>query len=135
MLLDFGFVYLSQITYTGVYTDNHYKKGLNFNQIYKSEIYQDQTGWKSTIDFKNNKLTFSLHDSNGQPILGAHVVAKVIRPVTDKHDQTLPLHEENGVYTAKLSLPLPGQWEIRVKATQNTQEYIATRRINYSKPQ
>lgn len=129
MMLDLGFMYLAKVSYTGVYTDNHYKKGLNFNQIYKSEVYHDKTGWKSDVVYENGLIIFKLFDSNGDVLSNAKVVAKVIRPVTDKYDINLELFEENGQYHGKVELPLKGQWEIRIKALKNGHEYVTSQRI------
>ena len=146
MLLDIAFVTLAKMTYTGVYTENHYKKGMDFNKIYSSEIYKGEHSWHSNftvnkttlkdeikLSLKINtpqELNFYLTDHKNNPISNAKVIGKLIRPVTDKHDSAFTLQEvSKGNYSAKISFPLRGQWHIRVKAMLDDKEYINTAKI------
>lgn len=133
MVFDFAFLKLSLETYSGTYTDNHYQKGIDFNKVYKSGIYDDKTGWKSIITISKDfsKLSFKLTTSEKEAISDATVKAKIIRPVTNKHDFYIDLNNiGNGLYESKLSLPLEGQWEIRIKAVKDDLEYVASTRIS-----
>jgi nitrogen fixation protein FixH len=146
MLLDIAFVTLAKMTYTGIYTENHYKKGMDFNRIYSSEIYKGEHSWnnKTTINTillvdelklpldisTPQELSFYLTDHQNKPISNAKVIGKLIRPVTDKHDSAFTLQETSrGNYSTKINFPLKGQWHIRIKAILDDKEYISTARI------
>ncbi len=146
MLLDFAFVTLAKLTYTGVYTDNHYKKGMDFNKIYGSEVYSDKTGWRSQAKLSTKilgdetklkvslerpqDLIFQLLDKNGRPISEANVMGKLLRPVTDKYDSVLEFKEiSKGLYKSNLSIPMNGQWHIRIKAGIEGKEFVSTYKI------
>lgn len=132
MLFDLGFIALAQKTFSGVYTDNYYQKGVDFDKINRSSIYQDKTGWKSEIMYNEDsrQVSVRLHTANGEGVSGVRVQAKVIRPVTSKFDQILDMVEWSpGLYGAHLDLPENGQWEIRVKARFEGEEYISSRRF------
>jgi nitrogen fixation protein FixH len=146
MLLDIAFVTLAQKTFTGVYTTNQFKKGLDFNKIYKSEIYSNETGWSAKAELAGTKLYeetklnllgegsysigFMLEDSSKEPLTNAKVQGKLIRPVTDKYDLFFDFQEESpGVYMARIPIALKGQWHIRIKAEKDSKEYVATYKI------
>lgn len=146
MLLDFAFVTLAKLTYTGVYTDNHYKKGVDFNKIYSSEVYHGNSSWhnvttlgklelteetKLTLDINNpHELAFRFIDNKNEPIEGAIVIGKLLRPVTDKYDTEFNFHEvSKGFYSTKISFPMKGQWHIRIKAISDNKEFITTAKI------
>ena len=132
MLLDLGFIALAQKTFSGVYTDNYYQKGVDFDKINRQGIYQDEIGWKSEIMYNEDsrQVSLRLRDANGRALAGAKVQAKVMRPVTNKFDHLLDMTElSSGLYGAKVDFLENGQWEIRVKAQFNGQEYINSRRF------
>lgn len=132
MLLDFAFVKLAYHSYSGTYTDNHYQKGVDYNKVYKSGIYDDKTGWHGIAEFGEDysSIIFKLMDSEERPITDADVQAKILRPVTADYDMLIQLKNiGNGFYTGVLNLPLEGQWEIRVRATKGNDEYVMTERI------
>lgn len=131
VLLDLVFIYIADYTFTGVYTDNYYQKGVDFSRLNKQGMYQDKTGWKSTIVYntKSNQVVFNLHNHLGQPITGAIVQAKVMLPVAKKYDSLFVLREDKpGVYKGGFRFLFPAQWDIRVKASYEGKEYIATKR-------
>ena len=146
MLLDIAFVTLAKMTYAGVYTENHYKKGMDFNKIYSSEVYKGEHSWNNKITINKTilkdeiklqlkintpqELNFYLTDHQNKPISNAKVIGKLIRPVTDKHDSAFALKETTkGNYSANISFPLKGQWHIRIKAMLDDKEYISTAKI------
>jgi len=132
MLLDLGFITLAQKTFSGVYTDNYYQKGVDFDKINRQGIYQDKIGWKSDIMYNEDtrQVTLRLRDANGAALAGAEVKAKVMRPVTNKFDHLLDMTELSpGLYGAKVDFLENGQWEIRVKAQLDGKEYINSRRF------
>jgi len=144
MALDIGFVILAKKTYTGVYTDNHYKKGLNFNKIYGSEIYGNN-GWtakvridgltvmdNARIKLENDvehEISAQFLDANNNPIIKAIVKGKLLRPTTDKFDMLVDFEEQDGTYVTKTKIPFLGQWHLRIKANIGEEEFVTTYRL------
>ena len=58
------------------------------------------------------------------------VTARLIRPTHSGHDLVLPLAElGRGRYGIETRVPLPGQWDVRVRAEHAGGSYQATRRV------
>lgn len=132
-VLDLIFIFVADYTFTGVFTDNYYQKGVDFNKINQQGMYHDKIGWKSSIVCHHGKIIFYLKDQVGKPITGAIAQAKIRLPVSKKYDALLDLEEEKpGVYTANFQFPFPAQWDIRVKANYEGIEYIATKRESFN---
>lgn len=132
MLLDVAFVTLAQKTYTGVYTENYYQKGVDFDKINRQGIYKDKMGWKGEIsyDAKRKIIKFTLRDHEGRLLSVDKVVAKILRPVTHDFDQVVTLNERAfGVYEVSHEFAGIGQWDIRIKAFKDNQEFITAKRI------
>lgn len=130
MLLDGIFVYFAHQTYTGPYTENAFQKGLDFDKINQQSIYQQQTAWHAEIAVQDDRITLHLTDPDGRNISDAKVLAKVVRPATNRYDQVLELKAQgDGFYNCDFVFPAPGQWEIRVKASYQDQEFITSKRV------
>jgi len=132
MIIDFIFITIASQTYTGLYTENYFQKGVDVDKLKNQAVYKESTKWKEivTLDFTNTNLAFKLTDHNGQPIANAQVTAKVLRPVTNKYDFLIELKEiEPGVYQSAIKFPEAGQWDIRIKAKHNNQEFITTKKV------
>ena len=132
MIIDFIFITIASQTYTGLYTENYFQKGVDVDKLKNQLVYKESTRWKEnlTLDYTNTKLFFKLTDHDGKPIAHAQVIAKVIRPVTNKYDFLIDLKEsEPGVYQSIIKFPEAGQWDIRVKAKLNDHEFITTKRV------
>lgn len=130
MLLDGIFVYFAHQTYTGPYTDNAFQKGLDFDKINQQSIYQQQTAWQAVIDAQDGAITLHLTDADHRNISDATVLVKVVRPATNRYDQVLELKAQgDGIYNGDFVFPAPGQWEIRVKASFQDQEFITSKRV------
>lgn len=135
MLLDFMFVYLAGATYTGVYTENYYQKGIDFDKINRQSVYNDKTGWLGEISYKDGYIAFTLRDNTGNLIKVEQVIAKVMRPTTHEFDQITKLDEVGiGKYQVRHEFDELGQWDIRVKARSGKDEYVTSRRIIVMEP-
>ncbi len=76
--------------------------------------WQINKGWEAK-PVAGNPAVFmlSLQDKNGQPIAGASVEAKFMRPGNIKLDTSVILTETTpGIYRSSLSLPEPGRWTL-----------------------
>lgn len=117
-VLDGIFVYLAVSTQSGVVTDQAYEKGLAFNQTLSAAQSARDLGITPVFKIQGQELTWKLTDRHGGPATGAAVTARLVRPVQEGYDQTYTLSEvEPGLYQARIAPPLPGAWDIYLKAT------------------
>lgn len=129
------FVYLGQISWTGLVIEDPYAKGLAFNQHIQAQKAQDALGWQSIVrlDLRVNvsgKLEVQFFDADRQPLSGLTVVAQLFRPVQTGYDQSVLLTlVASGLYQGEMTAPLPGEWELRLEATKQHQTYRLNKRI------
>lgn len=122
-------------TNTGVTTDGAYEKGLAYNKDIAAEQRQTELGWKGNISIRPSsdnriKADFTLKNKSNQPLAGATVKIWLVRPTQAGKDQTASMTEQSeGLYTADLTLPERGLWEVRVSATQNGQNFQMIQRV------
>jgi nitrogen fixation protein FixH len=88
-------------------------------------------GWNGDIGFTQPSLFFQLNDKQGQPIVGAKVVAHIARATKSGLDfKVLLYHNAEGKYESNaMNFPLKGQWDIIVVAEWNQQKYQQSKRI------
>ncbi len=141
-------VYFAVSSWTGLQTENHYRKGLAYNEALTAAREQELLGWTMAVAFDpafegkrdgsadgqpaagTGELSVRFNDRLGQPITDLEARAIVIRPTQEGHDQTLALrHVGEGHYASALTLPLPGQWEARILAHRGDQAFQKTRRL------
>jgi len=123
------FAYVAISGFNGVVTDDPYEKGLDYNQTIAKARAQAALGFTSTLAWEGGRLVFTLKDKDGTPLTGAKVHVMLYRPVHAGEDATYTLKPENGAYAAKLALPAPGLWEVRVHAVAPKWHYQISRRM------
>jgi len=113
-----AFVYFAETTWTGLTTKTSYQDGINFNSNYERAEQQKKLGWQSKIQtFTSKQLVVVFSDKQGNALTGLQVGVKIMRPVREKFDRVVKLEETAyGVYQAGLQLPLPGRWQLQVRA-------------------
>ncbi|MEO5362336.1 MAG: FixH family protein [Magnetococcus sp. DMHC-8] len=116
------FIRMSMLTWTGLVTEGAYVKGLAFNQVLKAQEEQNGLGWRATLDVSGlsvgstQALRVSLRDRQDQPLTGARIQGRLVRPVHQGYDQLFSMTEgEPGRYEAPVTVPLPGQWDIKLE--------------------
>ena len=128
-------VYVGFATWTGVATEDAYEKGLAYNGALAAARAQADLGWRPAFGFDaygptHGRVALALADRDGHPLTGAGVRARFVRPSHQGHDFELALPEaEAGRYGAEVELPLPGWWEVRVRADRGGRVYRLTERI------
>ncbi len=129
-------VVLAMDTWTGLETEDAYRKGLRYNEQIAAAERQRALGWQVDLDFapaggRAGRLTVTLRDRKGTPLRRAEVDAKLVRPTHVGYDFALPLDPEGGGrYAADIRFPLAGQWDVRVTARRGADRYRLTRRIS-----
>ncbi|MEO5330601.1 MAG: FixH family protein [Magnetococcus sp. YQC-5] len=130
----------SMLSWTGLVTEGAYVKGLNFNQVFEAQQKQDHLGWRVMLDTSKltvgnkGELMFSLWDRKGEPLPEAHIQGMLFRPVHQGADQRFVMTEKQpGLYTADVTVPLPGQWDIKLDVAAPGGTYRYVQRIFLSK--
>ncbi len=134
-LVNGAFVYWALHSFTGLVTDKAYDQGVAFNETIQAQQKQDALGWQGEVTTvlqsgQSGSVQFTLRDRSGQPVSGARVTGLLFRPVQAGMDQPLILAEgQPGVYQGTVTVPQPGQWEVRLEATAPTGSFRHARRI------
>ena len=119
------FLYTALTTYSGVVSDEPYRKGLNYNERILAEKHQQSLGWSSKIALagQGDGVNLELADSNGNPVSGLAVAGRISRPATAAMDVALALDEtEPGHYQAHFDPLAEGAWQVDVEAKKLTGE-------------
>ena len=127
-------------SWTGIETENHYTKGLNFDSNINGAKRQQMLGWTLQPHFdyapigldktRPANLTVTAKDHTGTPLDTLTIRVQLIRPTHEGFDQTVPLTLlGDGVYGGDVVLPLPGQWEVRILAQHGEDAFQMQQRI------
>lgn len=128
-------IYFATSSFTGLQTEGHYQRGLDYNQVLAAEAEENRLGWTVAIDFAETgngraRVSVAAADRDGNPVDGASVRARLVRPVQAGHDIDIELTPAGkGLYAAELQLPLQGQWDILAQITHPSGKYRAAKRI------
>jgi nitrogen fixation protein FixH len=120
------FVYLATTSWTGLSTEDPYRKGLKYNQTIERAAAQQTLGWHTAVsleplDENQDRVTVTLRDKSDVPIENRVITATFRRPVTADQDIEIPLTWTGaGTYTADLALPFRGQWDVHVAVARNS---------------
>jgi nitrogen fixation protein FixH len=116
------FVYVAVGTFTGVTTANPYQEGLAYNEVLAARDAQRALGWQGEVSYSQavagtETITVILTDRAGAPLTGLSLDGNLRRPTHAGLDQPLAwLEAAPGSYTAEVSLPERGNWDLVVNA-------------------
>lgn len=122
-------------TWTGVQTEQHFIKGIKYNEDLAGARAQAERGWKvepefTATDALKGIVAVTLHDKHGNLLQGAKVKVAFIRPTSQGHDVRMDLpYLGEGRYGAPVELSLPGQWDLRVEIEHSTGDYQDEKRL------
>lgn len=125
------FIWLSFSSYSGLFTEHSYEKGLDFAQINKDSIASEQYPFNVSITYDGQRVNVYFKGVSLNEI--SKIDGKIIRPVDSKQDQDLVLnaHYLDGVRSSAIKLT-PGAWEARLKITVAGKDYLFAQRIMIS---
>jgi nitrogen fixation protein FixH len=128
-------VYFAMASFTGLQTEGHYQRGLDYNEVLAGERARDALGWTVDLDFQETgdgrgRLSVQAADKAGNPLKDAGVMVRLARPVQAGYDMdvTLPAAGD-GLYAAEVELPLRGQWDILARIRHPSGNYSTAKRI------
>jgi nitrogen fixation protein FixH len=122
-------------TYTGLETEDHFIKGIRYNQDLAGARAQAERGWKVDFGFeatdpRKGITAVTLHDKHGNLLKDATVTVTFIRPTAQGHDQRLVLpYLGEGRYGLAVELPLAGNWDMRIAVEHAAGDYQDQKRI------
>lgn len=128
-------LYYSLSTFNGLQTEDHFIKGIKYNQDLAGARAQAERAWKVDLAFTSDepgkgRVTLDLRDKNGNLLKGSKVRVKFIRPTVQGFDRTIaPEYAGDGRYVAAVDLPLPGVWDMRLAIDHPTGDYQDQQRI------
>jgi nitrogen fixation protein FixH len=110
------FLYSAIQTYTGVVSNEPYRKGIEYNRRIAAERAQAGLGWTHEIALRpEGKVIVDLKDRAKMAVRGVVVTARVGRPSTRSHDVEVALEPDAaGRYTASVGTFGPGNWLVKV---------------------
>jgi len=136
--VNYGFVMVSSSTWGGLVNEEYYKYGLQQNKIDKQYRKQAVRGWqvnlpeiKSWQAGKPETLHLYASDKAGNPLTKGRAEVTAYRPSDAKQDVIVQLNETDqpGHYTAELSMPLAGVWDLNLLFSLNDDKHMMNRRI------
>ncbi|MBC8159300.1 MAG: FixH family protein [Alphaproteobacteria bacterium] len=132
-------IFIALDTWTGLETEGHYRKGLNYNQNLAAADAQMQREWRFDLVWKaldgsqnTREIEMRAHffDRHGKALNDLNVTALLVRPTHEGFDFEVPMQAQgNGAYLATASLPLAGQWNVRVHALRDGEVFQEVRRL------
>ena len=115
------FVYLALDSFSGLSTEQAYRKGLDYNQALEAVRAQRALGWQVEVESalpgfgQPLALTVSVQGRDGAPLTGMTLRGQLRRPVEEQSDQALVFAElGEGRYRAQTPLPYLGNWDLRL---------------------
>lgn len=117
-----AFVYFALDSWSGLETEDAYRRGLTHNQTLDAAAAQQSLGWQvehrvRPLTSRTYDVTVTFHDRTAAPIDGLAVAVTLRRPTNEGQDMTVTLSPAGpGVYRGDITPPLKGQWDLRLAA-------------------
>ncbi len=115
------FVYFAVESWSGLSTEDAYRKGISYNETISRAQSQHALGWQTSLSLEKRagaraRLVLSALDSRGQAIESDAVTAVFRGPVSEGYDFEVVLAPAGqGTFAAEFDVPSPGQWDVRVE--------------------
>lgn len=130
------FLWFASESWTGLAAEDSYRRGLDYNQVIARGETQAELGWRVRADFvtqdsAHGRFVLSVLGPDGRPIAHREVTAYFRRPVVEGFDFDVTLvPQSDGSYAADVTLPAPGQWDVRAEvARPGAENFIVETRI------
>lgn len=118
--VNFGFLYLAIATDDGLTDPDYYRKGLFYDRELRAER---ALGWQVGLTVEpapgsvlKNRVRVEVTKKDGAPLEGAEVKVVFRRPATDDYDREFGLAPAGPAYSAEVTVPLEGYWDVVVVA-------------------
>lgn len=107
-------------TYSGVVSNEPYRKGLKYNERIEASERQTKLGWTGDMAFSpdGQHLLATLRDGAGQPVRGLVLTGVLGRPATSRDDAALTFEETApGQYISNTALSSDGAFIANLQAS------------------
>ncbi len=127
-------VFFAMSSFTGLQTEGHYLRGLEYNRVLEAERAERALGWTVSVEFsstgaRRGRIAARVRDAAGAPVDGAAVTADLVRPARQGYDMRVTLAAKSGgIYAADVELPLSGLWEIQTQIVRRSDVYSTVTR-------
>lgn len=132
-------IFIALDSWTGLETEGHYRKGLDYNENLAAAEAQAQRGWRFDLAWeaagvsgtgRKIDLRTQFFDRHGNALNDLHVTAFMVRPTHEGYDFEVSMKARGkGVYMSAIEVPLAGQWNVRVHAVRNDETFQEVRRL------
>ena len=127
-------VFFAFDSFTGVSTEDSYRRGLGFNEQLAAKRRAERLSWQIAARLdraaSGRRLVLALHDRSGRPLSSAQVRAEFHRPIEQGLDFAVALRPVGGGrYEAPVATPRPGQWRVLFHIAYGGERIAAERRF------
>lgn len=138
-LVNIIFVTFAITSNPGLVADDYYEQGREYEKNVITRLNaRDKLNWQTKFEMPEKIIVnnpgmyrFSAVDSRGVYIMDADVKFILYRPSDSRADFTQPVDQiAPGLYQSRLTLSLPGIWDLTVKVSHDDDVYHHTHRIN-----
>lgn len=130
------FTYFALSTFTGLSTDDAYRRGRAYNQTIEAAAAQKELGWSVQVAHRITadgafELSIRPRGKDGALLTGLRIDAHMARPTQADLDRTISVREiEAGLYRGSVELPSKGQWDLELRAGRGSRtDFISRNRI------
>ncbi len=122
-------------TFGGLATADYYDRGRTYNETLAAAADMETLGWQAeaqATSLGNGRFSIvvSLVGSDGAPVTGADLLASFVRPASEADDfQVALLPRQDGVWSAEITPPATGLWEMRILAERDGQQSASGHRL------
>lgn len=136
LAVNVAFIVLALRTFPGEDVRNPYEQGLQYNRTLAARERASALGLRAEAAFShaadNAGVVIRLEREADTPVRGALMTGTIRRPTSDQFDQDLTFTEiSDGVYRAPLPMLAPGQWDVRVNAAIDGEEFPLNARLTW----
>lgn len=140
-VVDGIFIYNANRSWSGVVTENGYQEGLRYNRTLEAVRQQEKLGWRADINYqvideKSAIIDVALKDKKGMIVPVTKMQAWFFRPTSEGDDFTADLvfDEVSKSYKSRVNFPLPGLWNLEIRAFHGGDIFQKSQRIVISYP-
>lgn len=128
-------VYWAVSSWPGLASDNHYERGLAYNEVLEAERQEAALGWGVQADLEalddgRAALTLLLTGKDGQPLYPDSITARLLRPTVEGMDAEVELRRvAAGRYLGEAVLPQPGVWDLVLQLERGSDSHVSKQRL------
>ncbi len=143
LLVNVGFIVTAIVTNPGLVDKDYYRKGRDLEQEFvERRRTRERLGWRMELTAVRKphvdqpaRYTFHVVDKGGVPVDGDRAVISAYRPSDASSDFRTEMQRiAPGTYSAELTFPLKGIWDLTATLHKGPDSLKITRRISVQAP-